>query len=77
MKGIAAFDIGTTAVKAVLVAESGEPLRSLSRDIPTLTSGDFREQDPRVWWEAFLDLLADGDLRHRHERPDAGRDPRG
>lgn len=59
MKGIAAFDIGTTAVKAVLVAESGEPLRSLSRDIPTLTSGDFREQDPRVWWEAFLDLLAD------------------
>ena len=58
MRAIAAFDIGTTAVKAVLVEEAGRPLRTLSRDIPTLYSGDFREQDPHVWWDAFLDLSA-------------------
>ncbi|MBQ9263397.1 MAG: hypothetical protein IJ189_04205 [Clostridia bacterium] len=56
MRCIATFDIGTTAVKAVLVGYDGQLLASLSRDIPTLFDGDRKEQEPRVWWQAFCDL---------------------
>ena len=57
MGSIAAFDIGTTAVKAALVSAEGVPLYRCSQEIPTLVDGDFREQDPRVWWEAFCSLF--------------------
>jgi len=56
MRCIAAFDIGTTAVKAVLVDHRGRVITSLSQDIPTLFTEDHKEQDPLVWWCAFCDL---------------------
>ena len=56
MRCIAAFDIGTTAVKAVLVGFSGEEYISLSRDIPILLDHDRKEQDPDEWWHAFCEL---------------------
>ena len=56
MRCIATFDIGTTAVKAVLVDYDGAVLASCSKDIPTLFQGDYKEQDPSVWWESFCDL---------------------
>lgn len=56
MKSIATFDIGTTAVKAVLVDETGHALFSCSKDIPTIFEGDKREQDPCVWWQAFCEI---------------------
>ena len=56
MIAIATFDIGTTAVKAALVDESGATLFSASRDIPTHAQGGFLEQDPADWWAAFRAL---------------------
>ncbi len=66
MSCVVTFDIGTTAVKAVLVGEDGQAEARLSRDIPTLYGEEFREQDPAVWWEAFRDLSAEL-LRNRRE----------
>ena len=63
MRYIAAFDAGTTAVKAALMEESGRAVRTVSEDIPTFFEGGFREQDPRDWWAAFCRLsrrLTDG-----------------
>ena len=63
MRYIAAFDAGTTAVKAALMEESGRAVRTVSEDIPTFFEGGFREQDPRNWWAAFCRLsrrLTDG-----------------
>lgn len=56
MRAIATFDIGTTAVKAVLVGETGAVLASASQDIPTLFQNERKEQNPLVWWEAFQTL---------------------
>ena len=56
MRTIATFDIGTTAVKAVLVDESGTALFSASREIPTLSTDGYMEQDPHDWWAAFQAL---------------------
>lgn len=56
MKSIATFDIGTTAVKAVLVDETGHAVFSCSKDIPTIFERDKKEQDPCVWWQAFCEL---------------------
>lgn len=50
---IAAFDVGTTALKGVLAAPDGTIAAACSRPIPTLFEGSFQEQDPRSWWEAF------------------------
>lgn len=62
MKYIAAFDIGTTAVKGVLAGVDGKLAASSSIDIPTIFSGanaEFKEQDPRVWYDAFC-RISDG-----------------
>ena len=59
MRCIATFDIGTTAVKAVLVGYDGQVLTSCSKDIPTMFDGDHKEQDPSVWWKAFCELSHD------------------
>ena len=40
---IAAFDAGTTAVKAALMEESGRAVQTVSEDIPTFFEGGFRE----------------------------------
>ena len=52
----ATFDIGTTAVKAVVVNESGEPVFTGSLVIHTIETGNFKEQDPDEWYGAFCSL---------------------
>ena len=56
MKYIATFDVGTTAVKGVLVDGSGAALLTKSVDIPTHFCGDLKEQDPEDWYQAFLQI---------------------
>lgn len=55
-KYIATFDVGTTAVKGVLVDEAGRPAAARSIAIPTLFEEDRREQEPRSWWDAFREI---------------------
>ncbi len=56
MRYIATFDIGTTAVKGVLVSENGEPVYSDSQDIETIFNGDMKEQNPDDWYDAFIKI---------------------
>lgn len=53
MKRIAAFDIGTTAVKGVLVSERGEVQCSQKVNINTNYHDGFVEQNPEDWYDAF------------------------
>lgn len=53
---IAAFDIGTTAVKGVLVSETGERIASESVNVSTCCQEDHQEQDPLEWYEAFCGI---------------------
>ena len=52
----ATFDIGTTAVKAVVVNENGEPVFTGSSVIHTIETGNFKEQDPDEWYGSFCKL---------------------
>ena len=52
----ATFDIGTTAVKAVVVNENGEPVFTGSSVIHTIETGNFKEQDPDEWYGSFFKL---------------------
>lgn len=53
MKYIATFDIGTTAVKGVLIDVNGAPAYSRSIGIETIYEDNFKEQRPNDWYEAF------------------------
>lgn len=59
MEYIATFDIGTTAVKGVLVDLDGRAAAARSLEIPTLADGRFREQRPQDWWDAFRAISLD------------------
>jgi len=50
---IATFDIGTTAVKGVVITEKGEILASASENITTFFEDGRKEQEPEEWYEAF------------------------
>ena len=50
------LDIGTTAVKAVVVNEDGEPIFTGSSVIHTIETGNFKEQDPDEWYGSFCKL---------------------
>lgn len=56
MKYIATFDIGTTAVKGVLVSADGIPVFTRSIGIETVFEGDFKEQHPHDWYKAFCTI---------------------
>ncbi len=56
MRYIATFDIGTTAIKGVLVSENGEPVYTNSLDIETIFEEDKKEQRPDDWYQAFLKI---------------------
>ncbi|MCL2203845.1 MAG: xylulokinase [Defluviitaleaceae bacterium] len=46
------IDIGTSAVKGIVMNETGEILRTVSRDYPLYLFGDgCSEQSPEDWWE--------------------------
>ena len=46
----ATFDIGTTAVKAVVVNENGEAVFTGSSVIHTIETENFKEKDPDEWY---------------------------
>ncbi|PJM77013.1 xylulokinase [Bifidobacterium felsineum] len=56
MQYVAAFDAGTTALKGALVAEDGQIVASASCDLTLIIDGDFREQNPNEWWQAFCQV---------------------
>jgi len=56
---IAAFDVGTTAVKGVLVNERGEAVFSKKINIDTSYVGGFVEQNPEEWYDAFCSIAQD------------------
>lgn len=59
MKTIATFDIGTTAVKGVLVDMAGNPVCSQSIAVDTFHRGDqgaYMEQNPRQWYDVFCQI---------------------
>lgn len=56
MKYIATFDIGTTAVKGVLVSVEGTAVFTKSINIETIFEEDFKEQSPLDWHKAFCEI---------------------
>lgn len=56
MRYIATFDIGTTAIKGVLVTEDWQIAAAESREVETLLSDGFQEQDPVQWYEGFCSI---------------------
>ncbi len=53
MNCVATFDVGTTALKGVLVSTAGEILKEKSILIETIFKGDYKEQRPQDWYTAF------------------------
>lgn len=53
---VATFDIGTTAVKAVVVRDDGCAVFTGSAGIHTIENEAYREQEPEEWYEAFCSL---------------------
>jgi len=52
------IDIGTSAVKMIVVNENGDVLRTESRDYPLYLFGDgCSEQAPEDWWSQTVDAL--------------------
>lgn len=56
MQYVVTFDIGTTAVKGVLVDTEGHASVTESVNIPTIAKDGHQEQDPRTWMEAFRSI---------------------
>ncbi|MDR1618728.1 MAG: hypothetical protein LBS06_06750 [Treponema sp.] len=56
MSCVAAFDLGTTAVKGVLVSDERTIVFQYALPLETLFSGDHKEQDPRDWYGAFCGI---------------------
>ena len=53
------LDVGTTAVKAIAVSETGEVLASCEEEYPLSTPRPgWAEQDPEDWWRATERVLA-------------------
>ena len=51
---IATYDVGTTAVKGVLVSSDGEIKTSELVQIKTYFQQDYKEQKPDDWFDAFI-----------------------
>lgn len=56
MEYIATFDIGTTAVKGVLVSKDHQVLSTKSKTLKTISQGNVKEQNPLDWYNAFCTL---------------------
>jgi len=53
------IDLGTSSVRAMLVARDGTPLATASRTYPILAPHPgWAEQDPDAWWLAVCDAIA-------------------
>ncbi|MFA6844684.1 MAG: FGGY family carbohydrate kinase [Sphaerochaetaceae bacterium] len=53
---IATFDLGTTAIKCVVLDENQKQIFSGKEELSTANSGLFIEQDPEEWWAKFIAL---------------------
>jgi xylulokinase len=52
------IDVGTSALKAIVMNDKGDILRSESRDYPLYLFGEgCSEQEPGDWWQAACDVL--------------------
>ena len=56
MNCIATFDIGTTAIKGVLIGMDNTIIRAESRKIDTFFHNEKIEQDPNSWYTAFCEI---------------------
>lgn len=56
MNCIATFDIGTTAIKGVLIGMDNTIIRAESRRIDTFFHNEKGEQDPNSWYTAFCEI---------------------
>lgn len=57
---ILAIDLGTSGMKAALVAADGTVTGWAERPVPLqVLPGGGAEQDPRVWWEVLAEVVAD------------------
>jgi xylulokinase len=56
MSYVAAFDLGTTAVKGVLVSDEKKVVFQYALPLETIFSGDYKEQNPRDWYRAFCGI---------------------
>lgn len=53
---IATFDIGTTALKGVMVSAEGDSVMEKSAALETVFDGDYKEQRPLDWYSAFCEI---------------------
>jgi len=58
MRYTAAFDVGTTALKGVLISDAKELAFEKSLPLETVSVGDYKEQNPNDWYKAFCTLSA-------------------
>jgi xylulokinase len=56
MPYVAAFDLGTTAIKGVLVSDEKNVAFQYTLPLETIFSGDYKEQKPRDWYRAFCGI---------------------
>lgn len=56
MRYIATFDIGTTAVKGVLMSHDSRRIMEKSITLETFFDGNFKEQSPIDWYSAFCEI---------------------
>lgn len=58
---VASIDIGTTAIKGVLVGRDGVLRHERTIPLTTMHQGGYMEQDPESWWTAFVQMCRDWD----------------
>lgn len=60
------IDIGTTAIKALVVSENGELLDSYSKSLKMeVPKPGWAEQDPEMWWEGAYEILKKVSKKHQ------------
>lgn len=59
MQYIAAFDIGTTSAKGILVSQDGVIHGEKTKPIQTYYEENRVEQDPEAWWQAVREISLD------------------
>ncbi len=52
------LDLGTSAVKALVINEQGKIMASASKSYPLIQPRtDWSEQDPETWWDGVLNVV--------------------
>ena len=60
MKYVIGIDLGTSAVKLLLVNQKGEVVQEVSKPYPLIQEkSGYSEQDPHAWVDQTIDGLAD------------------